>query len=116
MTLVAFLNFLSMANLFSVPLYFQGSLVCYRRWQYETVPGCSGSGVERKDYCADRPANYLFYVGDGNGDGGLKHCEGDCDSDADCEDSLVCFNRRKYTPVPGCDGTGRKGSDYCIFP
>eukprot|EP00980_Cylindrotheca_fusiformis_P028688 scaffold22637_cov133-Cylindrotheca_fusiformis.AAC.1 len=34
----------------------------------------------------------------------LGRCEGDCDSDHDCEHGLVCFQRGRYTSVPGCSG------------
>ena len=88
-------------------------MVCYQRAMYKPVPGCSGKGVFREDYCAYRVPNYLFYVGQDMGPGALGVCEGDCDTNEDCAEGLVCFDRRGYTPVPGCDGTGRRGTDYC---
>ena len=49
-----------------------------------------------------------------------KKCEGDCDTDEDCEGNLICFHRDKheYKDVPGCSGGSRDGSrtDYCIAP
>lgn len=37
----------------------------------------------------------------------LNECEGDCDSDSDCADGLVCLQRDGNSPatVPGCSGT-----------
>ena len=46
----------------------------------------------------------------------LGNCEGDCDTDADCEEGLICFQRNRYTPVPGCSGQGIYNRDYCIVP
>eukprot|EP00797_Seminavis_robusta_P030259 Sro628_g178050.1 receptor-like protein kinase (990) ;mRNA; r:24176-27788 len=45
-------------------------------------------------------------------------CEGDCDTDLDCEGHLACFQRDQwdYTPVPGCAGYGLMGRDYCFDP
>lgn len=31
-------------------------------------------------------------------------CEGDCNIDADCQEGLQCFHRRKKQAVPGCRG------------
>ena len=100
-----------------LPSLFQGSLVCYLRFAAgEPVPGCSGDGISREDYCCNRPPNYLLYVGNGLGPNGLGLCEGDCDDDTDCAESLICEQRRGFTEVPGCEGMGRKGSDYCRDP
>lgn len=51
----------------------------------------------------------------------LDLCEGDCDSDAECANGLLCFDRKVVTDeVPGCDKTGgafEEGmSDYCYDP
>ena len=40
----------------------------------------------------------------------------DCDEDTDCGDGLYCFKRDEYEEVPGCQGKGNKGSDYCYSP
>ena len=78
-----------------------GDLICYQRYQTETVPGCEGDGVAKRDYCAYRPPDYLFWVGNGLGAGAYGLCEGDCDSDEDCIDDLKCFQRSGTTPVEG---------------
>lgn len=63
--------------------------------------------------------NNIFFVDD-NPNQKLSNCEGDCDSDDDCKDDLVCFHRNKgeNKEVPGCDGGGKDGSrtDYCVDP
>lgn len=49
-------------------------------------------------------------------DGKLAACEGDCDKDSGCADGLKCYQRNGYTLVPGCDGIGIEGHDYCYDP
>ena len=46
----------------------------------------------------------------------LGLCEGDCDSNKDCQNGLVCFQRNGGEEVPGCVG-GRdnaSSTDFCI--
>eukprot|EP01052_Picozoa_sp_SAG31_P050531 SAG31_NODE_11572_length_1016_cov_4.076336_1_plen_207_part_01 len=49
-------------------------------------------------------------------------CQGDCDSDGDCDHGLACFQRDGNTPVPGCsEGGAGNGStppthDFCYDP
>ncbi|CAJ1930817.1 unnamed protein product [Cylindrotheca closterium] len=43
----------------------------------------------------------------------LTKCEGDCDGDSDCQGSLKCFERTGTEAVPGCNGGGFYGIDYC---
>lgn len=48
----------------------------------------------------------------------LGFCEGDCDSDDECEEGLVCFQRGSNQPIPfflgGEDDSTR--TDYCTRP
>ena len=47
----------------------------------------------------------------------LNECQGDCDSDDNCDEGLVCFQRHSGdTAVPGCAaGTGIPAvADFCI--
>ena len=46
----------------------------------------------------------------------LGRCVGDCDSDRDCADNLICFQRNRFAAVPGCSGGSSDGSlsDYCV--
>ena len=62
----------------------------------------------------------LKYVGQcAAGECGL--CEGDCNSNDDCQSGLLCFSRPSgdLSPVPGCasgGGDDRAGMDYCHLP
>ena len=44
----------------------------------------------------------------------LGICEGDCDSNAECQLGLICYQRDGLVEVPGCSGSGTSGTDYCI--
>jgi len=46
----------------------------------------------------------------------LQVCEGDCDTDDDCDIGLVCFQREAFDNVPGCNNGDMDASltDYCI--
>ncbi len=53
----------------------------------------------------------MNYVGECNGDGRrgdylCGECEGDCDSDSDCKDGLLCLQRSGTELVPGCSEAG----------
>ena len=44
-------------------------------------------------------------------------CQGDCDSDDQCQGTSKCFQRNGDEQVPGCfGGFGTVGSDYCYEP
>lgn len=112
------------------------NLVCFQRDGDEEVPGCGGAPERSADYCvfpadATRPPStvmigatlppgsapttvQLEFIGDG-GSEPLGLCMGDCDSDNDCRDNLVCFQRDALENVPGCLGDGDMSYDYCIF-
>lgn len=42
--------------------------------------------------------------------------EGDCDSDNDCLGNLICIQREGTSSIPGCEGKGERGKDYCTNP
>lgn len=47
----------------------------------------------------------------------LRLCQGDCSTNDDCANGLVCFKRNNdFSPeeVPGCDGAPRGNADYCV--
>jgi hypothetical protein len=46
----------------------------------------------------------------------LGLCQGDCDTDDDCLDELICFQRDYLERVPGCSGQGTASYDYCVAP
>ena len=47
----------------------------------------------------------------------LQRCQGDCDTNDDCADGLVCFQRQSNQAIPGCSGgeTDSTLSDYCVL-
>jgi len=107
----------------------QGDLVCFVRdgpTADAPVPFCTGYDNTGDDFCTKRPNDeYLAYVGnDGNPQDRfpLQKCEGDCDNDSECDTGLSCFIRNQDTPngggvapVPGCEGRGVRGKDYCYL-
>lgn len=120
-----------------------GNLVCFQRrtGSYQAVPGCLGgeSVYDGTDYCARRSTPITTTPGGGShsdnalpevtlsGNNGrpyqnfpLQRCQGDCDSDRECADNLVCFQRsisRSSSPsVPGCKGFDYDGNDFCVRP
>jgi len=48
----------------------------------------------------------------------LGECQGDCDSDLECQPGLVCFIREDDTPIPGCDSENDHTliADFCYNP
>jgi hypothetical protein len=95
----------------------EDGLVCFQQDALEAppIPGCTGTDIDDWDYCFKPPADepVLVMLG-GNPSETLGLCEGDCDSDSDCEGDLVCFQRTSAERVPGCSGTGYIQYDYCI--
>jgi len=92
-------------------------LVCFQRSGFTAVPGCSGQGTEGWDYCVTPFLDSSPGVNPTPaGVGTLGLCEGDCDRDSDCASGLVCHQRSGFTAVPGCDGEGTEGWDYCVQP
>eukprot|EP00934_Nitzschia_sp_Nitz4_P005076 Nitzschia sp. Nitz4//NODE_293_length_29386_cov_71.949235//2837//4960//NITZ4_additional_000031-RA//-1//CDS//3329531815//5066//frame0 len=116
-------------------------LVCFFRTRYQEVPGCIGGADDwsQTDYCVEPfsnsptnhptprpsqspssvpPTNAIFsYPGDPPTSAyPLRLCTGDCDSDDDCGEGLVCFQRERNQAVPGCAGGEEDWSvtDYCI--
>lgn len=95
-------------------------LLCFQRRRTEEVPGCEGVGDSGIDYCFRRPSDIYTYNAGDNGKPSVKYplgkCKGDCDSDAECSDGLKCCQRRGTEEVPGCEGLGVSGKDYCYDP
>lgn len=107
-------------------------LICRQRDGYEDVDGCFGEGLGDDKYGKDvcvrkspleppvRELPVIAYVGECDEDYLCGLCEGDCDSDDDCLDDLVCGKRRGYESVSGCTGEGgdedRYGKDICMEP
>lgn len=45
----------------------------------------------------------------------LGLCQGDCDSDAECGEGLMCLLRDRGDLVPGCDGDLDRTTDFCVM-
>ena len=116
------------------------NMICYQRDGLEPVPGCNGLGTASYDYCIVDP-NYsglrpqttvdlsspsaivissgldlqVVSVNSVSSSRRLGLCQGDCNSDSDCIDDLICFQREASEAVPGCNGNGRRSYDYCII-
>ena len=94
---------------------------CFQRSGKEKVPGClsGGAGDESGyDYCFGEEFPVLVFKGSERGVL-FDRCEGNCNSDADCNVGLECFQRTSSEEVPGCinGGSGdENGSNYCILP
>ena len=91
--------------------------MCFHSKVGSTIPGCIGTATSTSDdYCFQKPPNYLYRMGN---DGApaenfpLQLCEGDCDTDAECEGDLKCFIFDAPEEVPGCVGTRGSWEDYC---
>jgi len=96
----------------------KGNLKCFERDGYTSIPGCDGLGDEKFDYCYDPDALGLPHLQKLSDHPTVKLslCWGDCDSDNECRDGLVCYHRDDTSTVPGCAGVGTTNTDYCIEP
>jgi len=99
--------------------------VCFQRDDKTRVPGCSGTGRKKGDYCAEPVLSDLGVDPEQTkrepktDREPLGQCQGECDVDEDCEGDLECFQRQDdtgLTPVPGCRGSGAHNWDYCYKP
>ena len=91
-------------------------MICFKRDGLTPIPGCSGTGTLDDDYCVIRLPNMLVIVGDNDNPSSafpLQECEGDCDTDEDCDLDLICQLRDDVEEVQGCTGNGESGKDYC---
>lgn len=105
----------------------ENGLYCFQRSGTEAVPGCGGDtrAHSGKDFCTTRSSSgggggsSLVTKGDNGSPSSafpLGKCQGDCDRDSDCAGNLVCFQRSGTQSVPGCSGSGKRGTDYCVEP
>ena len=92
-------------------------MICFQRDAGADVPSCPSADTSTKDdYCVTRLPTMLVIVGDNGVPSSvfpLQECEGDCDTDEDCDLNLVCQLRDDFEEVPGCIGKGSSGKDYC---
>ena len=122
-------------------------LKCFHRSRPGTVTGCMGRSVSSYDYCyrpvptayptafptayptnppsvaAHKDAKSLTTHGYNahNLANVKKHgfgmCQGDCDSDAQCRGSMVCYQSHKSgNTITGCEGRTLAIHDYCYQP
>jgi hypothetical protein len=92
---------------------------CLHRNATEAVPECDGVGEYGVNYCYKAKREELQIHGIDGFPGHhypLKECEGNCQSDNDCKDDLLCFIRSGAEEVPGCYGLGEPGFSYCYDP
>eukprot|EP00984_Skeletonema_dohrnii_P002504 scaffold869_cov75-Skeletonema_dohrnii-CCMP3373.AAC.3 len=98
----------------------EGSLVCFQRSGTEVVPGCTGTATSGADFCAVRATQNTVWLKGDNGSPSanfpLGLCEGDCDTDANCQPGLICKQRTGNEAVPNCIGVPEPGEDYCYDP
>lgn len=110
------------------------NLICYHRNNGEPIPAwlkvlsvlndkCGPITSDRHDVCIPQwlhprpdiefmPSLFISSMGPP-----LQKCWGDCDTDADCQSGLVCFQRGQGgDPVPGCRGYDLSRTDYCVEP
>ncbi|KAL7439608.1 hypothetical protein ACHAXM_006775 [Skeletonema potamos] len=100
-----------------------GGLQCFRRSYGEPVPGCSGEGNYRQNYCYNPFANGATVLLTTNAQECDKKapcgkCFGSCSADEDCDKNLFCYRRfdNPFRLVPGCAGQGESGANYCFDP
>eukprot|EP00980_Cylindrotheca_fusiformis_P010459 scaffold2322_cov135-Cylindrotheca_fusiformis.AAC.18 len=89
-------------------------LECFQRSEGQHVPGCVGGLQDdsKTDYCTKIQKPTVVE----SSEFPLGLCQGDCDSNTDCDEGLACFQRDKNEAVPGCDGGLEDDSqnDYCV--
>ena len=112
----------------------QSGLVCYDKGGPNfSVPGCTGFDETLTKWCTrgihssleppltsetsltfDPPLKAP--VRECSSENPCERCEGDCDSDADCAGSLVCFDKGgENLPVRGCSGIDESLTDWCTI-
>jgi len=111
----------------------EDGLTCFQRGPGDPIPGCTDAPSHGADFCIDTTSssttsekvrNSRNSNGDdvrasivGNDDDSwfpLGLCQGDCDSDDDCQDGLYCFQRNAGEDIPGCRGIPDTASDFCV--
>jgi len=84
---------------------------------YANIPGCSVGGdmdLEDFDYCYT--GGWLNLISRRSPVAGIQNCQGDCNSDDECEGNLRCKQRFSGEAVQGCPAGGKgetKATDYC---
>lgn len=97
----------------------EGDLLCFVRPKNDmtAVPGCAGTGIAGSSYCWHPVMNTLnIRTTDCSKQSPCQKCEGGCSNDKECADGLACFSRQDMAVVPGCDGNGFRGFNFCYDP
>jgi len=107
----------------------EGLYCFFKDTDVTSVPGCGGFDDSRTDYCTNKiettptfqqpfPMLYVFPENPPHiSNYPLQRCQGDCDSDGDCADGLVCYERPPWRyRIPGCSGESMTRTDFCIDP
>lgn len=94
-------------------------LICYD-WGALSISRDNGDTFINEPLTSGLATKPFVYIGDDPTCNCLDECEGDCDSDSDCIDDLVCWDRHDdgtSNLPPGCSGTvNGPNSDYCYDP
>mmetsp|Transcript_18054 Transcript_18054/g.18282 ORF Transcript_18054/g.18282 Transcript_18054/m.18282 type:complete len:177 (-) Transcript_18054:141-671(-) len=87
-------------------------------------PGCSGMPLYDWDYCfdarsMDEDSDQLvdIFTSEQYQSSNLHKCQGDCDTDDNCADGLICYDQRGWVGErgpPRCSGIPFKTWDYCF--
>lgn len=106
----------------------KNGLSCYFRDldSNSAPPGCNGSPKGKWDYCFEdkgaacsgqKNSNQIVNVSSrSQKQCVLQKCQGDCQTDDDCADGLMCLQRGSGTKLPpGClSGSPKSEWDYCV--
>jgi len=108
----------------------RGSFSCFQNTNDAVPPGCHGTVTSGMNYCYDASNSWPtpspawttaapepaledlgWYIS--ANDLPLDECQGDCDSDDECDGDLVCYQSDYGDTVPGCSGTASNNYQYC---
>jgi len=85
-----------------------GDIKCYHD---QIPPGCVGSMDAGQDYCGNPDFGIELKWHEWNPNFILGECEGDCDSDDECEADLICYHNEAPRECVGTMKTSN--TDYC---
>ena len=83
----------------------EGTLVQLRGEQQQELAPLNRQLTQLQDFGGNPVSHYP-----------LGLCQGDCDTDSECQTGLICYQRNSGDPVPGCTGDLNSRTDFCIYP
>lgn len=86
------------------------------KWQVYWPSGSSGGSSGSSNQGTGSGSSVQLRIGSCSSSNPCDECEGDCNRDSHCKGDLVCFQRGRNVPVPGCKGNDASRSDYCVDP